>query len=225
MADHNKFSTVTVPRVLVDYLDKCNERDASCERIEMIAWVCGILLLFTIVVAYYYVKATGGIQKIDISSLKTGFDAAPQVVTPVQDRPTYGQGNTTSDASHGCYQRASPADDVKFSNSELLDVAIINQKISEYETTYADQFTPNESAYNHERFMVDDSLGSDVSDSHKKWAEEAKRGTLSMTALVQPFDPEEALTANGVRQARKNAKANGVLASAMSLYDPNDQDM
>jgi hypothetical protein len=212
--------TVHVPRVILKYLERCDEQEANCYRIQSIAIGLGVALAILILFVYYYIHSTGGFKTDTLTSIpnKLSFQTSPDTtttadatagtnaaVTPVAAPPTYGKGNLTPPGYAGCSQKDICGRPEVFNTDELLDAQIITQKISEYETTYADEFNPGDSAYNHERFMVDDSLGADVVDSHQQWAEEAKSKSVSLSSLVTPFDPDEALTGDGIRHAKPKA--------------------
>jgi hypothetical protein len=167
------------------------------------------LTVLAAVMMYYYITSTGGFDKralggLDHLKLESFADTATSV-TPVAAPPTYGQGNLTNPAYAGCTQTSKCDGPLKFTTDELLDAQIITQKISEYDTTYGEDFNPADSAYAHERFMVDDSLGPDVLDSHQQWAQEARAKSVSLSSLVTPFDPDEALSGDGIRHAKPKA--------------------
>lgn len=235
----DKIKTIQVPKVLFEYLDECNERDDSCRKIEVFAWVLAVVLAVILVVAYYHIQSMGGINQVANNSLRqltNGFTEGTEDfaqggmvslptptnnpnITPVPAH-TYGQGDITEGNYENCVTGPNAE---RFNEDERLDYAIVQQKIDEYDSYYGDKFVPTDAEYAHERFMTDEALDPAVTDSHRDWAHEIKGKNLSLTALVDGFDPEEALTGVGIRHLKpRNPPSYGLQAGVMSLYDPND---
>lgn len=224
---------VEVPSVIFELLEQCNSSQTSSDRMKTLAIALAIVLFVVLIGCYYYIKSLGGIGQIQsyynnvsdnlghLDQSRAGFET-----TPIPAPPTYGEGNQTSAAAEGCVKAHGPAEDViNLSRDEILDHEIIKQKISEFDTIYKDDFTPTDSAYEHERFITGESLGQDTSENHKKWAEQVVKKGGSARQMVQPFDPEEALQGYGIRNTTpKKPKAYGLQATSQSLYDPNDDE-
>ena len=238
-----------IPKFLLEYLDHCNDQAKSCSTIQLVAIFLAFVIIIMLIVAYYHIQSMGGLsvleakgvsaitnqlnrfdtspnfESFDGASGSSGFDAPP----PMTDLPVVSGGADvlTPVGYEGCYQACDCADDkVNFSDDELLDVSLINQKISDYDVVNdPSEFVPGNSAYMHENFMANEGFDTGVVDSHKSWANDIRGKTLSLTALVADFDPEEAMQGVGIRRSALNARvppSYGIIASDTTLYSSND---